>query len=126
MNHLVRITGVAALGLTMLTAVPAVAHTQDHQGSQARAVRVAQQNFSKAQLQKFVQANSEIASIRQSATQKIQQVDGKQARERIAKQARQNMLQAIKDSGLTLKQYNQIARAARSNPQLAKRIKQLQ
>lgn len=125
MKQFVRFTGMAALGLTLLAAGPAIAQTQGGQAQHMPSAAQTTQSFSQGQLQKFVDANAQISDIRQNARQKMQQASDKQARMQIRNKARKAMLGAIKDSGLTLKQYNAIAKAAQSNKQLASKIKKL-
>src|SRR5688500_17317915 len=108
------------------TAAPAIAQTQGGQAGQMQSPTQPAQDFSQAQLQDFADANARIRDIRQSAMQEMQQADGQDERTQIRKQAQQNMLEAIKDSGLTLESYNQVGRAAQSNPQLARQIQQMQ
>lgn len=125
MIRITRVAGIVALGLAMSAAGPAIAQTQSSQAGQVQSAMQSAQNFSQAELQKFVTASNKIRSIQQWAKHKMTQAQGRQAVSQIRKQARQKMLSAIKNSGLTLKQYNQIARAARSNPKLAKKIEQM-
>lgn len=126
MNHISRIFGIAALGLAMLSAGPAIAQTQSDQAGQMPSAAQSAQNFSQEQLQNFADALTDISAIRKAAQQKIQQVSDKKAKAQIVKQARADMLAAVKDAGLTLKQYNQIVRAAQSNPKLTQKIRQMQ
>lgn len=126
MNHLTRITGITLLGLILLAAGPVMAQPQSNQTNQASSAESSAQNFSHQQLRSFADASAKIRDIQQSAIQKMQQAKDKKARMEISKQARKDMIQAVKDAGLTVKEYNEIARAARSNPQLSKKIRQLQ
>lgn len=126
MTHINRIFGIAALGLAMLTAGPAIAQTQGGQAGQMPPAAQSAQSFSQNQLRSFSDALTRIVDIRKTAQQKMQQAGSKEAQTQIVKQARGRMLAAIKDSGLTLKEYNQIASAARANPDLAQKIKQMQ
>ena len=126
MTHISRVFGVAIVALGMLVAGPAIAQTQGGGAGQMPSTTQPAQNFSPAQLQKFADANASIRAIRQSARQEIQQAGSQQERTQIRKQAQGDMLSAIKDAGMTLKQYNSIGRAAQANPQLAQQIEQMQ
>lgn len=126
MTSISRVFGIAALGLAVMMAGPAIAQTQGSQSGQMPSATQPTQNFSQKQLQSFADASIEIRDIRQSARQAMQQAGSQNEKTQARKQAQQDMLAAIKDSGLTLKEYNQIGRAARSNPQLAQQIEQMQ
>jgi|SRR5699024_6921773 len=126
MSRIARISGIAVLGLSALAIVPAFAQSQAGQQSQApSATQQQQQDFSSDQLQSFVDASSSINDIRQSASQELQQAGDEQDREQIRKQAQSDMINAIKDAGLTLEEYNEIGRAAQSNPELAQKLRQM-
>src|SRR5699024_188514 len=127
MSRIARISGIAVLGLSALAIVPAFAQSQaGQQQSQApSATQQQQQDFYSDQLQSFVDASSSINDIRQSASQELQQAGDEQDREQIRKQAQSDMINAIKDAGLTLEQYNEIGRAAQSNPELAQKLRQM-
>lgn len=126
MNHIICITGIVAFGLATLTAAPAIAQTQGSQAGQLPFATRPAQNFSQEQLQNFADASAEVSSIQQAAKQKLQQTESKKARLQIFNQAQRKMWDAIRDSGLTLQEYNRINRAAQSNPQLAQQIQQMQ
>lgn len=125
MTHVSRILGVTALGLAMLTAGPAIAQTQSGQAEQMPASTQSTQNISQQQLQNFADASAKISDIRQSAMKNMQQASDQEKRTRIRKQAQKNMLAAIKESGLTLQEYNRIGKAVRANPELAQQLKKL-
>lgn len=126
MSRIARISGIAVLGLSALAIMPAFAQSQaTQQGQMPSAAQQQQQDFSSDQLHSFVEASSSINDIRQSASQKMQQAGDKQEREQIRKQAQNSMIKSIKDAGLSLEQYNQIGRAAQSNPELAQKLRQM-
>lgn len=122
---LTRTLAIAALGSAVLVAAPAIAQTQGTQSGQKSFTTRSSPNFSQKELQSFVQAQSRIREIRSSALQKIKQTRNRHTAQQISKQARQDMLAAIKDSGLTRKTYNQIGRAANTNPEIARKIQKM-
>lgn len=129
MQHISRVLTAGTLALALLAAGPAIAQTQNGgaaQPGQAPAPTQQAQDFSQSDLQKFARANTSIRDIRESAINEIQQADGEDAQTQIREQAQQQMLAAIKDADMTLDEYNTIGRAAQSNPELAKRIQQMQ
>lgn len=94
--------------------------------SAVQAATQSSQSFSPAQLEQFAQANAEIRDIRKSAMQKMRQVQDKAKAKQISQQARESMLDAVTNAGLSVKQYNQIGRAMQSNQALANKIQSLQ
>lgn len=123
MLNTVRNIGIALLCTTALAATPALAQTQS---AQSQPAAQSAQSFSQSQLQSFAEARAKIRQIRSSAMQKMQQAKNRKAAQQISKQAKRSMISAIKDTGLGLKTYNQIARAAKSNPKLASKIQNMQ
>src|SRR5699024_8377255 len=98
MTHIKRIFGIAALGLAMLAAGPAIAQTQGGQAGQMPSDAPSPQSFSQTQLRSFADALTSIVDIRKTAQQKMQQAGGKEEQSQIVKQARGRMMAAIKDS----------------------------
>lgn len=96
---------------------------QNHQKQQFSSK---QANFSASQIQKFAQAQKQVQSIRSKWRKKIRNEKDQQTARQYRQKANKKMIAAVKDSGLTVKQYNKISNAARSNPQLAKRIQKAQ
>lgn len=126
MKSITHIIGILLLGSATLIAMPSFAQTQAGQQQVPSATAQSTQNFSRAQLQKFVEAQSAIRAIQQKARPKFQAAESKQAKIKIRQQTVKKMAQAVKNTGLSVEKYNQIARAARSNPQLRKTIQQMQ
>lgn len=126
MNHTARMIGTVALGAALFTVAPAIAQTTgDQQGEMPSATQPAP-DFSQEELKSFAAAQSAVRAIGQSARKALRNAPDRQERKQVRKRARQKMVAAIKDAGLTVRQYNRIARAARSNRQLARKIQQFQ
>jgi len=126
MTRIRRIFGIAAIGLAVTVAGPAIAQATNGQANQTPPATQSAQDFSSQQLQQFASALTDVVDLREQAQQKMQSTEDKDAQSQIVQQARSQMLEAIKDAGLTLDDYNQIAQAARSNPDLAQKIQQMQ
>jgi hypothetical protein len=75
-------------------------------------------------LSKFVDAYSEVQSIQQSYTSKIQDVDEPAEANKLQQEAQQKMQQAVKEKGLSIAQYQEIASQAAQDPALHTRIQQ--
>ena len=81
-------------------------------------------DISDDQVQKFAKAEQKVQAIKASYRQKYQaqSKDPKKAMN-VQRQAQRKMVKAVKDSGLQVRQYNQIAQASQYDTKLRKRIK---
>lgn len=115
---------VVSVGLSASLAAAAPAMAQAAQPSYRAAQERAQTtHFSDAQIQKYVTAQARVQRIAEKWQQKIQQAKNRQTARQYRREASQAMIRAIEDAGLSLSEYNQITRAARTNKALARRIK---
>lgn len=117
------LTYAACVGLSagMFAAMPAMA-----QGGQpayaAQQSATQSMHVSDAQLQKYVQAQAKVRRISQKWQAKLQNAKSKKAALQYRRKANQEMIKAIKATGLSLAEFNRITKAARTNKELAKRI----
>ncbi|MGO1298174.1 MAG: DUF4168 domain-containing protein [Vibrio sp.] len=123
MRQFTLIALVAALGAGVTTS--AMADTQQNAQPQAQA-QTQQVDVSDKQLSKFIEAQQSVNDIRQKAISKLSKTEAKDAMQKIQKQANQNMVESVKDSGLSVKDYNTIARALQSDKSLRQRMMQMQ
>ena len=72
----------------------------------------------------FAEARSEVVEISKEWTEKLQQADSADEQERMRQQAQQKMVTAVERSGMSVEEYNQIARAMQDDPALEKRIEE--
>jgi hypothetical protein len=70
----------------------------------------------------FAEARSEVLEISKQWTEKLQQADSAEEQERMRQQAQQEMVTAVQSSGMSVEEYNQVARAMQDDPALEKRI----
>jgi predicted PurR-regulated permease PerM len=120
----IRITAAALVALGMAIAAPAFAQaTQNTQASPQNIVQGT--DFSQSQLQKFVQAKAEVEAIRPQWQNKIKNAPGTADATHIRQQATQAFDKAVRSSGLSVDQYNQIARTASNNPNLYQRLQKM-
>ncbi|EKE72354.1 DUF4168 domain-containing protein [Gallaecimonas xiamenensis] len=99
----------AGLPMASLMAAPAP------QGQQAQAL-------SDSQLEQFHDAQKAISGIRDSAMEKLNASENPDEAQQIQQQANEQMIAAVKDAGLTVEDYNQIARAVQTDPTLRARL----
>lgn len=83
------------------------------------------QNYSDAQLQKFMQASEKVAMISQAYTPKLQAAKDTAARQQIYQEADQKMVGVVKAEGLGVDEYNSLTQAVQKDPALAQRATKL-
>jgi hypothetical protein len=115
------------IGLTAgATPVFAQGSQNAQQSAQAQKPSAQATHVSDGQIHKFAKAENQVQNIRSKWQGKIKGAKNKQTAMQYSKQANQSMVKAVRGSGLSVKQYNKIARAAMSQPKLAQRIRQAQ
>ncbi|MEQ8351927.1 MAG: DUF4168 domain-containing protein [Leptospiraceae bacterium] len=77
------------------------------------------------QLQKFAMAYSKVAQIRKDVGPELKSLKTKSERDALKKEAGLNMRKAIKSTGLSVDQFNQIIQRLDSDPELRKRLQNL-
>ncbi|MDV6319435.1 DUF4168 domain-containing protein [Chromohalobacter sp. HP20-39] len=115
----------AAILSTGMVAAPMAMAQQDSSaasGSDQAQQGASTQNFSDKQLQQFANASQEIAQVSQKYTKKLQNAKDKAAQQELRKQANEEMVSVVKDSGMSVEQFNAIGQAIQQNPQLMKRV----
>ncbi|GHB24703.1 DUF4168 domain-containing protein [Salinicola rhizosphaerae] len=117
-----RITAIiAAATLTAgVVSVPAMAQDTAQSGSQAQ--QAPAKNFSDDQLHQFADASQDIAQISQNYTQQLQNASDQGEQQKIRQQANEEMVSAVKGSGMTVEQFNSIGQAIQQDPQLMQRV----
>ena len=77
------------------------------------------------ELLKFGQAYSQVLEVRQVMSQKIAGTSDPEKKKELNLQAREKMQKVIKQAGLTVPRFNELARALDSDRDLQKRFKKL-
>lgn len=109
----------AAMMTTGIVSAPVMAQETADSGTQAQAPA---QNFSDEQLQQFADASQDIAQISQDYTEQLQNASDEGEQQKIRQQANDEMVQAVKGSGMTVEQFNSIGQAIQQDPQLMQRV----
>lgn len=78
-------------------------------------------DFSDDQIESFTSARADVQQLQQEYASKLQQADQEQATE-LKQEAQQKMVSAVEDSGLDVQEFNNIARAAQNDEELAEKI----
>jgi len=123
-------TLVAALAVSTCCAMGAAAQTsapppQQQQPPAARQQQppAAAQSFNKTDLKKYAKASVAVERIGTNWQSRIQKAPADQ-KPAIQNQAQKQMVEAVREKGLSVSKYNQIGQASRTNPQIANQIRQ--
>ncbi len=98
-----------ALAIGLLTVVPAT-YAQD--GA----------DLSQQKLEQYTQAQQKVASISQEYRERLGAAQDREKATELRNQARQEMMQAVTASGLTVAEYNRITQAVQTDPKLRERV----
>ena len=82
--------------------------------------------ISEAAVDKFIDVQQKVESIRGEYVELLQQAKDQQAAIEIQQEAQQKMVEKVEESGMEVQQYNLIAQAAQRDPDIQKRIKDAQ
>lgn len=99
------IAALLSAGLVMSAAAPAAAQNTQQQGQ-------VKTDWSEEKIEQFVQASVAISEAQSKWTQRIQQAESQEKKQKLQKQANEAVLQKIKDQGLSTSEYNRIYKAA--------------
>lgn len=111
----------AALAIALGVSGGAVAQQSGAQGGMQQQ-QAADIEVTDEQLAKFVDAQAEVAEIGKTYTPQMKEAESKEAMQETRRKAQQEMVSAVKSSGLSVQKYNEIARAAQSDKELRARI----
>jgi uncharacterized protein HemX len=81
-------------------------------------------SFSETDLKSYAEAAKEVQQINQEYMPQFQAADSTQKKQAVQEEATQKMVEAIKEKGLSVERYNQIASTARDDPETAAKINQ--
>ncbi len=105
----------ASVGLLSTGGVATVASAQDsympQQGQE-------QMNVTDAQLQQFAEAQAAVRQVQSKFQAQAQAVETEEEMQMIQQQANEEMVQAIERTDLSIQEYNEIANAVQTDPQL--------
>jgi len=115
-----------ATGLALLATAPLAVHAQGAAGGGSEKSMGEQQSatIKPATKEKFIAAYSEISVVQQEYSKKLQNIEDKSKARELQQKAQTEMVGIIEDNGLSIKQYNQIVKQMRNNPELRKEVEQ--
>lgn len=124
-----RIVRLAAAGLALsLTAIGVQAAQPPAQGQQERyappppQTERPQAEISDEKLRQFSEARTAVQSVQQEYSQSIQSTQDEEKAQGLREEAQEAMVEAVRDSGLSVSEYNQISQRARSDESTARRL----
>lgn len=110
----------ATVALSATGGIAHVAHAQQNnfapQQGQAQQV-----NISDQELRDFVGAEQAVRQVKSKFQGKVQNIKTQEQLQALQAQADEQMVQTIRQSGLTVEQYNKVAEAIQTNPQVQKK-----
>lgn len=115
------LAGVLGLGF----GAPAWAEDTEGSGAAGNEATTGSESVSDEQLQQFVVAMNEIREIRMEYAPKLQEAENEEKQNQLRQEGREEMLDAIRDSGLETEEYNQIGQRINSDEALQQRAREL-
>lgn len=127
MKKLNTMSVIASLGLMMGAAsAPLAASAYAQQPQQPPAANQPQMEpVSDAEIVGYVNAAEAVGEIIEEVQPQLEQAQTEEQVNQLQMSAQEEMVQAVADNGLTPQRYNQIAAAARTDPELGQRISQI-
>lgn len=111
-----------AVASTLLIASAAVAQESAQQAQQTAPETI---EVSDQQLQKFADAQTEIASIQKDFRSRLQNVEDPEKAQKLQREANDEMTTAVEEVGLDVESFNQIAMAIQNDPELQQELTQM-
>lgn len=109
----------AVFGLA--TAMPATAQQQMQQQQQ----QFSADDVSEQQLESYVEAALDIQTIRQQFQSQMANAGTQEEQQTVQQLASQQMIASIEDVGLSVDEYNAIATAVQSDPELGQKVQEM-
>lgn len=83
------------------------------------------QNFRNSDLEKFAEIQKPLDEIRTDYSQRVQSIQEPEKAAQLQQEASEKMMEVVKDSGLEVETYNQIAMAVQSDPELQAKVQSM-
>lgn len=98
---------------------------QQQQPPQQQQQAPSAEDLSDEKLASFAEAQEKVDSISQDFQRKMQNTEDASEMSEMRQQVNQQMVAAVRDAGLDPAEYNEIARAVRSDPELEKKVEEV-
>ncbi|MFE8072310.1 DUF4168 domain-containing protein [Marinobacteraceae bacterium S3BR75-40.1] len=112
-----KLISAALLGTALALSTPVLAEQGQAQASQQQAA-----DFTQAELQTFVDIQKDIGKVRKEYVKKIRSAGSKDEAKSLQQEARESLVEVVKDSELSVEKYNAIATAYQSNKDVRKQV----
>lgn len=116
-----RVRHLATPALVMLMLAMPLSIAQAAQAGETP-VQLAQTQVDEPTMQAFVKAAKEVVALRQRYEPLLQNAESQEAVQKLVEEARGLMNTAITETGMTVEEYTNVARAAQADPTLRARI----
>lgn len=104
---------------------PMTPHSSPEAQKPGRGAEESPVSFQDKDLQKFAELQKPIQEIRNDYSKRLQSTQKPEDAAKLQKDATDKMVEVVKDSGLEVQTYNQIAVAMQSNPKLEAKIQSM-
>lgn len=81
-------------------------------------------DLSDSEVQKFAKAQDKVQSVREDYSGKLRNVEDTEKAREVQAEMQEEMLQAVKDAGMSAQKYNQVSQAAMQDEELRKRVEE--
>lgn len=112
-----------ALAVALGASGAAVAQQSGAQGGMQQAPDI---EVTDEQVESFAEAQARVAEIGEKWTPRMQEAESSEEVQKAREQAQQEMVIAVENAGLSVQEYNQIARAAQADEELRSKIQDAQ
>lgn len=82
-------------------------------------------DFSDEELKQFVDLQDKIGDVREEYVSRIEEADSEDKARELQQEAQTEMVNAIEDAGMSVQDYNAIAVAYNSNPEIQERVDEM-
>jgi TolA-binding protein len=110
---------VSILTFVALFLVSTAAWAQEHFSAGQEA---AISEVSAAEIASVAQAHKQVAQLQQEYQARLGTIQDQQEQQKLVQETNEKMISAVRDAGVSVERYNEILRAAQSDPDLQKRI----
>ncbi|KAA8982493.1 MULTISPECIES: DUF4168 domain-containing protein [Gammaproteobacteria] len=109
-------------GMTAVAQDSSTGQAQQNQGQSMSAPEQQNTDFSDEELQNFVELQDEIGKVREDYVSQIESAESEDKARELQQKAQTEMVKVIEDAGMTVEEYNAIAVAYNSNPEIQERV----
>jgi len=122
MSRVVSRSLAAALSLAFVAAAGQPAFAQSSDDGQGQSQQDVKTDWSEQKLQQFATAATDVKAVFDEYRPKIKNAENADKMNKMQKQASDEAAQAVKDSGLSVQEYNRINQAIQADKDLRKRV----